>query len=128
MAAHVNGRCDSSSVVHDESMMLLQCSMVFSGLDGNVVHPNTRNDTFHEYSPHNSDFVTILTEIGAPTGQNVNKSQNDSQINYNTQPSQDSYGPAPNQDFIAMLDKELNGLPKETYIEKLIDLVIRRTP
>ncbi|CAC5372012.1 unnamed protein product [Mytilus coruscus] len=88
-----------------------------------IIDNGTLNETFGEYSPQNSGFVRVFTEVGTPSQQKVNNVTNtnheDDEFSY-TQPSQESVY-VPQQEFIAKLDYDLADLPKETYISKLIE-------
>ncbi|CAG2193561.1 unnamed protein product [Mytilus edulis] len=88
-----------------------------------IIGNGSLNETFGEYSPQNSDFVHVFTEVGTPSQQKVNNVTNngheDNEFLY-SQPSQESVY-VPQQEFIAKLDYDLADLPKETYISKLIE-------
>ncbi|CAC5398849.1 unnamed protein product [Mytilus coruscus] len=91
--------------------------------DQNIIDNGPLNETFGEYSPQNSDFVRVFTEVGTPSQQKVNNVTNngheDHEFSY-IQPAQESVY-VPQQEFIAKLDYDLADLPKQTYISKLIE-------
>ena len=114
MDADVNGRVVSTGDFNGDLSCLSQQPVIESANDGNVAHHYTMNDTFRSYSPQNSEFVHVMTEIGTPGQQNVNNVDN-------TIFSQDFHGSqafVPNQDYIANLDHELLDLPRDSYISK----------
>ena len=118
-AADVNGRVIPASDLNGDICDLSQHSVMGSVNNGNVDGHYNINETFGEYSPQNSEFVHILTELGTPSRPNVNNDDFvDSQCIQGSQMSNF----VPNQDFIAMLDNELADLPKDSYIPKLIEL------
>ncbi|CAG2250537.1 unnamed protein product [Mytilus edulis] len=88
-----------------------------------IIGNGSLNETFGEYSPQNSDFVRVFTEVGTPSQQKINNVTNNGHEDDEfscTQPSQES-AYVPQQEFIAKLDYDLADLPKETYISKLIE-------
>ncbi|CAG2243072.1 unnamed protein product [Mytilus edulis] len=91
--------------------------------DDCIIGNGSLNETFGEYSPQNSDFVRVFTEVGTPSQQKVNNVTNNGHEDDEfscSQPSQESVY-VPQQEFIAKLDYDLADLPKETYISKLIE-------
>jgi hypothetical protein len=75
-------------------------------------------DTFGEYSPQNTDFVRILTDLGTPSQTNVSKRVNSVQEDHGVTISQSSqHGEyILQQDIIEKLDHELSDLPIIVYV------------
>ena len=75
-------------------------------------------DTFGEYSPQNTDFVRILTDLGTPSQTNVSKRVNSVQEDHEVTISQSSqHGEyILQQDIIEKLDHELSDLPIIVYV------------
>ena len=76
------------------------------------------SDTFGEYSPQNTDFVRILTDLGTPSQTNVNKRVNSVQDEHEVTFSQSSQNGEYilQQDIIEKLDHELSDLPIIVYV------------
>lgn len=81
-----------------------------------------RIDSIREYSPQHSPMVHVLTDLDTPSGLlNVNNDRHE-QFSQNDLPPSQLSDFTPNQTCIAMLDQELDGLPRDSYIQKLIEL------
>lgn len=116
MAADVNSRLTSekqNSVCSDSGNVLAATSETCGT-------PNAHLDqdmSFREYSPQNNQIIAALT--GTPNVNNNIDNVNTSMYDYSDLPSSQEF--VPNQDFIVNLDNNLNDLPMDTYISKLID-------
>ena len=76
------------------------------------------SDTFGEYSPQNTDFVRILTDLGTPSQTNVKKRVNSVQDDHEVTFFQSSQHREYifEQDMIQKLDHELSDLPIIVYV------------
>ena len=128
--ADVGGHGVSDRALNNDFQVVFHNSAAKSLTGGNVQFSSITNDNYLQYSPQRSGIINALTEIGTPNPNRhyVNKentcSLDDSQVYFDSQPSESSQVSefVPNQEFYAMLDKELLNLPKDAYIEKLIEV------
>jgi len=120
MATDSGGRVISPGVVNSESMDYYMDSTPVLSNDQSIVDSGHLNETCRQYSPKNSDFVRVFTEIGTPSQQKVNNVHNENELTF-SQPSHEA-DYIPQQEFIAKLDHDLLDLPKEPYMLKLIEL------
>lgn len=118
MAADVNGQVLSSVEMNCNFDGLEGISAKENCGNGSMVHPYINTQSFTEYSPQNSQMVELLT--CTPSRPNVNIQE--STIDTCSQESYSSQSCVPNQEFIANLDRDLDELPKDAYIAKLIEL------
>ena len=83
-----------------------------------ICQSSSLSDTFGEYSPQNTDFVRILTDLGTPSQTNVSKRVNSVQEDHEVTISQSSqHGEyILQQDIIEKLDHELSDLPIIVYV------------
>lgn len=120
MASDVNSRLMSPSDLIEDLFDLSRQPITDNERDGKVHTQYTPNGTFRPYSPQSSQFVRVFTEMGTPSQQNVNN-ETDSEITQYSQSSEINTN-IPNQELIAMLDRELLDLPRDSYIARLKEL------
>jgi len=120
MASDVNSLLMSPSDLIEDLFDLSRQPITGNEPDGKVDTRYTLNGTCRPYSPQSSQFVRVFTEMSTPSQQNVNN-ETDSDIAQYSQSSEINTN-IPNQEFIAMLDRDLLDLPRDSYISKLKEL------